>query len=89
MNDKPFELITNSEYNKIGLLRNAQKRLANTLDKHVYNIDKINMTDIEVRKMDTQIRQKYIYSYLTSEETQNASNANLITTELNKLSGIK
>lgn len=89
LNDKPFELITNSEYNKIGLLRSAQKRLANTLDKHVYNIDKINVTDIEVRKMDTQIRQKYIYSYLTSEETQNASNANLITAELNKLSGVK
>lgn len=85
LNDKPFELITNIEYNKVGLLRNTQRKLAHTLDKQIYNIDKIDIIDIEIKKMDTQIRQKYICSYLTSEETKNVLNADLLIAEFNKL----
>lgn len=85
LNDKPFELITNIEYNKVGLLRNTQRKLAHTLDKQIYNIDRIDIIDIEIKKMDTQIRQKYISSYLTSEETKNALNADLLIAEFNKL----
>lgn len=85
LNDKPFELITNAEYNKVALLRNSQKKLAHTLDKPIYNIDKIDVMDFEVNKLDTQIRNEYIYSYLTSEETKNALNADILITEFKSL----
>lgn len=84
LNDKPFELITNNEYNKISLLRNTQKRLAYTLDKRIYNIDKVDINDFDVQKMDARIRQEYIYSYLTSKDTMDTSNADLLIAELKK-----
>lgn len=85
LNDKPFELITNTEYNKVGLLRNSQKKLAYTLDKPIYNIDMIDVVDLDVKKLDTQIRHEYIYSYLTSEETKNALNADILIAEFKNL----
>lgn len=85
LNNKPFELITNTEYSKVGLLRNSQKKLAHTLDKPIYNIVKIDIMDLEVKRLDAQIRHKYISSYLTSEETKNTLNADILIADFKRL----
>lgn len=85
LNNKPFELITNNEYNKIGLIKNTLNKLAFVLGKRIYNIDKIDVSKMEVNKMDFQKREEYINSYLASKETMNISNVDLLITKFKQM----
>lgn len=78
LNNKPFELITNREYNKVSYLTDAQRKLALALGKPVYNVDLMDIDVFNASAMNLSERNKYIYSYLTSEETQNISNKDII-----------
>lgn len=78
LNNKPFELITNKEYNKVSYLTDAQRKLALALGKKVYNIDMLETKDFDASAMNASDRDKYIYSYLTSEETMNSTNRDII-----------
>lgn len=84
LNDKPFELITNNEYNKNGLIKNTLNKLAVVLGKCIYNIDEIDVNTMEVKRMDPQKRAEYINSYLASKETMNTSNVDLLIAEFKK-----
>lgn len=77
LNDKPFELITNNDYCKVSYLNNVQKKLAWVLGKQIYNIDSLDR-DIQFSKMDPQLRHAYIYSYLTSKQTKDRINKDII-----------
>ncbi|WP_195374623.1 hypothetical protein [uncultured Parabacteroides sp.] len=85
LNDKPFELITNNEYNKNGLIKNTLNKLAVVLGKCIYNIDEIDVNTMEVKRMDPQKRAEYINSYLASKETMNTSNVDLLIAEFKKM----
>lgn len=78
LNDKPFELITNKEYNKISYLRNVQKKLGIVLDKPIYDIDKLDIRDFRPSKMDEAGRYRYVYSYLTSKNISELTNLEIL-----------
>lgn len=85
LNNKPFELITNNEYNKIRLLKNTLNKLAFVLGKHIYNIDEIDVNNMEVKKIDSLKRDEYIHSYLASKETMKISNLDFLISEFKKM----
>ncbi len=74
MNDRPLALITNDSYNRQITMRIAQQRLAKTLGLKIYNLDHCDLGNINPQRINPDVRNNYIYSYLTSpgiEETPN------------------
>ena len=61
------------------------KLLAKTLDKKIYNIDKDNLQLIKIEKIDPNIRRKYIYTYLTSLETKDKTNFDILNCIFHKI----
>jgi len=61
------------------------RNLAAVLGKKAYNIDKTNYDKIEFTKVEKKIREKYIYSQLTTKETENITNKEIILTEFERI----
>lgn len=73
--DKPIAFVSTDDYQKIIRNKRTLELLAKeTLGLTYYNLDKINFEDITFTKVNPKIRQKYIYNYLTSSETENVRN---------------
>jgi hypothetical protein len=83
--DKPLLFIKTNKMNLHAGFSLKISLLANYVGKYAYNIDKINYDDIEFTKLDRSIREKYIYSYITSKETENKSNEEIILSEFNNI----
>ena len=78
LGDKSPVFITTDDYNSAPILAKRIKVLANILGKKVYNIDSCNFQSIEISKIDNNYRNKYIYSYLTSKETEEKRNIDIL-----------
>ena len=78
LGDKSPVFITTNDYNSAPILAKRIKVLANILGKKVYNIDSCNFQSIEISKIDNNYRNKYIYSYLTSKETEEKRNIDIL-----------
>lgn len=83
--DKPIVLISNSEYNKVNYLVAAQKKLSAALNIPIFDIDKMDIATFQDRKLDKQTRDHYIYSYLTSKETEGLQNREIVLNVLSNL----
>ena len=83
--DKPMALITNKEYCKNRDLSSAQKKLSISLRIPIFDIDHINMTDFNPRKLRHEERNEYIYSYLTSKNTEMKRNKDILLGKLLKM----
>lgn len=74
--NKPILFISTDEYESVfgGNIFEGLKLLASTLGKEVYNIEWEIESDMELTQVDDELRERYIYSYLTSKETENKKN---------------
>lgn len=72
--DKPVALVSTDSYLKIDTIKRSIIRLANVFNIKNYNLDKTSFKKVEFKKIDKELRNKYINSYLTSENTKNLSN---------------
>ena len=84
--DKAIALITNHAYNKSPLMVSSQRKLASVLDLPIFNIDEIDIESFSAEKLSSSIRNGYIYTYLTSKQSEHLLNKNII---VEKLSHIK
>ncbi len=79
LNDLPLAFVETEDYLRIGTNERYLKNLANRiLGMPFYNLDKDNLDKIEFRKVDPNLRKEYIYTYLTSEDTENIRNQDLL-----------
>lgn len=70
--------ITTDDYNSSPILSKRIKVLANLLGKDVYNIDSCNFQLIEISEISNNYRNKYIYNYLTSKDTEEKKNIDIL-----------
>ncbi len=79
LGNKPIAFISTDDYGATAKNRQRLELLANeTLEQPIYNIDRVPLSEIEFNKVDDDIRYKYIYNYLTSKETENKRNQDII-----------
>lgn len=85
--NKPIVFILTDASNQIPRYKYATQTLAQLFDKNVYNIDKMknNFSEIDYSPLDEKKRQSYIYTYLTSKETENSKNIDIIKSFLKQL----
>ncbi len=61
------------------------KNLAHIFSKKAYNISKINYNKIVFSKIDGSVRERYIYNQVTSKETENLTNKEIMLTEIENI----
>lgn len=84
--NKPVAFITTDDYYLLPNVKHNFKNLAeNTLNLRIYNLDHCDMDDIEFKRIDSTIRENYIYNYLTSKQTENILNGETLRTSLSEL----
>lgn len=84
--DKPIVFITNNSYNSIKECKIRIAALASLLGLCSYNIDSVDYSKICCNKLNSKIRKDYIYTYLTSKQTEHTHNVEILLTFLKKLS---
>lgn len=84
--DKAVALITNHAYNKSPVMVSSQRKLASTLGLPICNVDEMDIASFSADKLNPSIRNNYIYTYLTSKQSEHLLNKNII---VEKLSHIK
>lgn len=85
LSNKPILFFITEDMNKLQESIQYMKLLAKTLDKKIYNIDKDNLQLIKIEKIDPNIRRKYIYTYLTSLETKDKTNFDILNCIFHKI----
>lgn len=86
LNDKPIIICVNNEYKKSKESYIFQKYLAAYFNKSIIDLDnERDLYCIDDKKIDKIVREKYINTYLTSDETRNKSNIEIILGTLVKL----
>lgn len=85
--NKPIIFIQTDASNQIPRYKYATQALAQLFNKNTYNIDKMknNFFEIDCSLLDDDKRQSYIYTYLTSKETENCKNIDIIKSFLKQL----
>lgn len=85
--NKPIVFILTDASNQIPRYKYATQTLAQLFDKDVYNIDRMknNFSKIDCSPLDEKKRQSYIYTYLTSKETENSKNIDIIISFLKQI----
>lgn len=78
LGNKSPVFITTDDYNSSPILSKRIKALANILGKEVYNIDTCNFQLIKISKIKNYYRYGYIYNYLTSKETEDKRNIDIL-----------
>lgn len=86
LKDIPIALVATDEYLKVKYFKRILVNLShNLLGLDYYNLDHVDFDKIEFRKVDKDKREDYIYSYLTSKETENKRNTELLREYLDKI----
>lgn len=85
LTNKPIVFISTKEYKKCANLNQALHLLASSLGLPVYNLDNIPFEQIKISPINDNIRRQYIYTYLTSQETENKRNKDIILKKINKV----
>ncbi len=76
--DKPVFLITTRQYDSYRKLRMVEEKIARMCRKKVISIEKYKGEELDITPIDREIRKRYIYTYLTSPETENRRNEDII-----------
>ena len=84
--DKPIVFITNESYNSMKRNEIRIAALASLLGLSYYNIDRVVYSKISCSKLTPSARKDYIYTYLTSEQTEHMCNVDILFTFLSNLS---
>ena len=84
--DKPIVFITNESYSSMKQNQIRIAALASLLGLSYYNIDRVDYSNIYCYKLTSQIRKDYIYTYLTSEQTEHMCNEEILLTFLRNIS---
>lgn len=86
LNDKPMVFIGTEEYLNLQNTEMCLKLLATTtLGLPYYNIDKQSYSQIEFLKVSSEIREKYIHTYLTTPKTYHLTNPEIIAKSLKNI----
>lgn len=85
LNKKPIILFTTDEYEAIPECKEMLENIADFLKLKTYNIDKVKFLSIQGRVVDDIVAEEYIYTYLTSNETQDKKNIETIISFISKL----
>lgn len=72
--DKPILFITSDEVEKCDYLSKYITTLSSLLGKKKYNIDHCGVNDMEIERVQDELRRQYIYTYLTDSTTESLSN---------------
>lgn len=72
--DKPIIFITSDEVEKCTYLSRYITVLSSMLGKEKYNIDHCDIKDVNVDRVQADLRFEYIYTYLTDPETEHMTN---------------
>jgi len=83
--DKPLVFITTNGINRYPYLLDKISGQAACFDKEVYNLDRISYQDINFSRLDSSLRKKYMYAYVTTPETENRLNKDIIIEEFKKV----
>lgn len=83
--DKPVIFITTNEVNSIPKFAFKLHCYVQQLNKRIYNIDQCSIQQMDFSKINDENRKKYLYSYLTSPETENISNKDILVAEYSKI----
>ena len=83
--DKPMALICTDDYEKVYRLKRITKLLGRYFKIPYYNIDKLNFNDFDFSNVDKNVRNDYIYSYLTTQETKNKKTKEIIKETITKV----
>lgn len=84
LNDAPFIFVYPDSYNDSKHLIGYMDQLSAFFQKKIYNIDRCNWDDIVFSSLNKEIRDKYINNYLTSKESCNETNSEIIINTLLK-----
>lgn len=74
LGNKPLLLFGTDDYFRVYRFKRSVKNLSRLLKIPYYNIDSMNLEDFEFSKLDKQVRESYIYSFLTSSHLENQRN---------------
>lgn len=78
LKNKPLAFITTKDYNNIAFLKQRLYLLASSFNHKVYNLDNTPFDKIDIVPVDEELRKNYIYTYLTSEETKDKRNWDIL-----------
>lgn len=76
--DKPIAFITTDGYNSVTVFKERMNLLTNLLGKRIFNLDCDDYDLIDCSNIDKNIREKYIFTYLTSKQTESKRNLNVL-----------
>lgn len=76
--DKPIAFVTTDDYLDFGSQANIVRQWERGLGLKSQNLNSIAPEEVKFMKVDPAVREQYIYSYLTSKETENTPNAETI-----------
>ena len=76
--NKPIAFISTNDFEAFPQLNHFLHTLAYSLGHNVYNLDKVPFEKVNLLPIENNYRQKYIYTYLTSPETENKRNWDII-----------
>lgn len=76
--DKPIVFITTDGYNSVRVFKERMYFLAKLFGKSIFDVEHDDHEDIDCLCIERNIREKYIYTYLTSEQTENKRNVDIL-----------
>lgn len=76
--NKPIVFITTTEVDKIPKFAFKLHTFVQHLNKPIYNIDNVCIDEMDFSKVSESYRNKYIYTYLTTPETEHISNEDIL-----------
>ena len=83
--NKPVVFITTTEINKIPKFAFSMHNYAKYLNKQIYNIDECQVEQMNFSEVEEMYRKTYIYSCLTSLETENLTNKEILRKEYEQI----
>ena len=87
LSNKPIAFVATEDYIKLGHVKKTLDLLAHeTLGLSYYILDKVDLNEVEFKKVNEDLRIKYINNYLTSTESSGIQNYKILRKELMELS---
>lgn len=74
--DKPLALITTNDYEAFRDLNMYMMRIARMFELKIFNVER--SAEVEVRHIDAEVRNRYIYDYLTGEGIEQTPNQEIL-----------
>lgn len=81
--NKPLLMITTDGYNRVSFLTLRLRQLARELGVSIFNIDCDDYNKCSFKQINSQLREKYIYTYLTKPEIESKKTIDIIMHAIN------